>query len=614
VSIFNVNYTGSISSIGSVFPQLTFATYKLLWTGSDGYISTLDLATAGWGFVSNGLTAAPSFAPLVAGVTLHHALGSLDYESAGHIGFAQTTHDHTKSQITDLEVIASIATSSAIVRSNAAGKIDDSWLNNVAAQFGDVTTVLATVGIAALGISTYYPRMDHSHAAATYGTYKLLWADENGSIAQITLGTAGTVVTSNGPTSAPEFVASASGVTVHDLLANLSYASSGHTGFQATLTNPVTTDDTSTTDNEIVRIDGTDGVKTQGTPTTPPTIDDAGIITINNATDATTKDDGCLILQGGLGAEKSIVAGLRITAGLAISLPAWVTGKVYVANSDIVVNGTTVWLCAVNHTSGTFASDWIYNNYWIPLGDPPGSIKPWAGKFAPAGYLLLVYSSLLRSSYPNLFEASCPGLTCTITNASPAVITCAGHMMLTGECFSLETTSGLPSGLSTGTNYWAIYKSATEIWVADTYAHAVAGTKLNTSSPGDGVHTLRFSAGGIADATHFNIGGPEGAFISVAGTSAILTNANSVAFSRVRGYAQNDAFQGHKSKTYDNALGSAYSIVVGSGTSPSGGGQGYADLTLLSTGNPITDGTNGTPRTGTETNPANVAHTHIIKY
>jgi hypothetical protein len=135
VSIFNVNYTGSISSIGSVFPQLTFATYKLLWTGSDGYISTLDLATAGWGFVSNGLTAAPSFAPLVAGVTLHHALGSLDYESAGHIGFAQTTHDHTKSQITDLEVIASIATSSAIVRSNAAGKIDDSWLNNVAAQF-----------------------------------------------------------------------------------------------------------------------------------------------------------------------------------------------------------------------------------------------------------------------------------------------------------------------------------------------------------------------------------------------------------------------------------------------------------------------------------------------
>lgn len=43
-------------------------------------------------------------------------------------------------------------------------------------------------------------------------------------------------------------------------------------------------------------------------------IDSAGVVTIANTTDATTKDTGCLVVEGGIGVEKAIFAGGNITA------------------------------------------------------------------------------------------------------------------------------------------------------------------------------------------------------------------------------------------------------------------------------------------------------------
>lgn len=82
--------------------------------------------------------------------------------------------------------------------------------------------------------------------------------------------------------------------------------------------------------------------------------------------------------------------------------------------------------------------------------------------------------------------------TVTISNASPAVITDTGHGMSIAQVFNLTTTGGLPTGLSTGTNYFVSSAGyATNSYqVAPTVADAIAGTNsINTSSAGSGVHT-----------------------------------------------------------------------------------------------------------------------------
>ena len=111
---------------------------------------------------------------------------------------------------------------------------------------------------------------------------------------------------------------------------------------------------------------------------------------------------------------------------------------------------------------------------------------------------------------------------------------------------------------------------------------------------------------GSADGTHFNVPDMRGIFPRGAGTSGVLTNANSVAFAGILGTYQNDKMQGHKHKRKGNLVprGTASNIVEVNDTG------GYTQYTEV----PWTDGSNGTPRTGTETNPANLGLTYIIKY
>lgn len=69
------------------------------------------------------------------------------------------------------------------------------------------------------------------------------------------------------------------------------------------------------------------------------------------------------------------------------------------------------------------------------------------------------------------------------------------------------------------------------------------------------------------------------------------------------GTAQTDAFQGH----YHSGV----QVFVNTGL---GGGTGGVQTTTSNTGAPVTDGTNGTPRTAAETRPRNVALLACIKY
>lgn len=93
---------------------------------------------------------------------------------------------------------------------------------------------------------------------------------------------------------------------------------------------------------------------------------------------------------------------------------------------------------------------------------------------------------------------------CTISNASPAVITDVAHGLDAGSVVNFTTTGGLPTGLSTGTNYYVLSTGLTD----DTFQVAATpfGTAINTSSAGSGTHSYEPEAI-VSSGVVFNFGG-----------------------------------------------------------------------------------------------------------
>lgn len=56
----------------------------------------------------------------------------------------------------------------------------------------------------------------------------------------------------------------------------------------------------------------------------------------------------------------------RISAGVAISIPSWVTTKDYLID-DMIISGSVIYVCIVAHTSSTFATDLDVPN-WLSIG------------------------------------------------------------------------------------------------------------------------------------------------------------------------------------------------------------------------------------------------------
>ncbi len=81
--------------------------------------------------------------------------------------------------------------------------------------------------------------------------------------------------------------------------------------------------------------------------------------------------------------------------------------------------------------------------------------------------------------------------------------------VLTGTCVRLTTTTTLPAGLATATDYYVIKLSDTTFSLATTYANAVAGTAIDITSAGTGTHTVtwllpRYTNGAGLNAIFFN--------------------------------------------------------------------------------------------------------------
>lgn len=81
--------------------------------------------------------------------------------------------------------------------------------------------------------------------------------------------------------------------------------------------------------------------------------------------------------------------------------------------------------------------------------------------------------------------------------------------ILTGTRVRLTTTTTLPAGLATATDYYVIASSTTTFKLATSYANAVAGTAINITDAGTGTHTVtwllpRYTNGAGLNAIFFN--------------------------------------------------------------------------------------------------------------
>jgi microcystin-dependent protein len=245
------------------------------------------------------------------------------------------------------------------------------------------------------------------------------------------------------------------------------------------------------------------------------------------------------------------------------------------------------------------------------------TVKQWPSTVLPTGWLWCNGAAISRTTYSALYNAITLGKgNFTVTLGASAVVTLSTHGLITGDCVELTTTGALYTGLSVNTNYYVIYIDTNTFYLATSYANSLASTKITTSGTQSGVHSLSYCPYGISTSANFLLPDFRGVFPRGAGTNGVLTNANSVAFMGGLGAYQNDREQGHyhavrQGTTY---YGISTDRFTPSGSSPLVSLVSGASQTDVMAREIVTDGTNGTPRTGAETNPANLGINYVIKY
>lgn len=254
---------------------------------------------------------------------------------------------------------------------------------------------------------------------------------------------------------------------------------------------------------------------------------------------------------------------------------------------------------------------------------PAGTVLPYAGDTAPAGFLLCDGAAVSRTTYAALFAVvqsrfgagdgsttfNLPDLRGMFVRGATNVprknfvpddvfwangdyLAIPAHgLNRTGFPIRFDTSPGgvLPSPLVYGEIYYAIVLDADQIKVATSAANALAGTAIDLTSGGTG--TLILIPTPDTDASWRLAGAPGGASGDAVGT------------------VEDDAFQGH---WHDGGSGGGYGETpYSTSTSPvAGGGVG----SRVGGWNPHGTGRHGAPRAALETRPRNLALNWIVKY
>lgn len=257
-------------------------------------------------------------------------------------------------------------------------------------------------------------------------------------------------------------------------------------------------------------------------------------------------------------------------------------------------------------------------------GKTVGSIEISVSTTVPDGYLLCDGSPISRTLYPKLFAAigtahgvgdgattfNLPDYRYMVprgkggvadrnflpadvnTSAGLEQITITGHdYKRTGFRVRVSSTVALPGGLAANTDYYVIIVNANTIKLATTRANALAGSAIDLTSQGTGVHTISQAEG------------PDYSLRSAVNGGNAGDNVGSLEEDTVQGHGHNDS---SRWAFAPGGSGGNISLWPGAGFS-SGTSSGFNII------DPIATGAFGSPRTSKETRPSNALCNYIIK-
>lgn len=305
---------------------------------------------------------------------------------------------------------------------------------------------------------------------------------------------------------------------------------------------------------------------------------------------------------------------------VAITSPA--AGNVLVRNA-----GNTLWV------NSSLSSAGIASTSDVLSAVPSGIITPFAGRFAPTGYLLCNGQAVSRTTYPNLFNAVINNLgTVTVTIASPGVFTLAAHGLEIGDSVYLRTTGALPTGLAQNVRYYvATVPSANTFTLSSsltlTESGRTIGATIATSGTQSGTHTLFFAPYGIGDGTTtFNLPDLRGRvpvgelsadadFQAIGGINLSSTKTQSLSSSQMpahthtfAGSTSADGFHSHGLSNNANNMVSDANTGINWATQ-GGGSYGFKNSTILG------NGTHSHTYSGTtSSNGSGAAHNNLQPY
>jgi microcystin-dependent protein len=180
-----------------------------------------------------------------------------------------------------------------------------------------------------------------------------------------------------------------------------------------------------------------------------------------------------------------------------------------------------------------------------------------------------------------------------------------GYIKVNGTTAATISTAGIVSGgIPAGAVMPFAMNSAPSGWLAaDGTEYSKTGTYAALFAAIGTTHGETNGSGG-AGTSHFRVPDLRGIFVRGSGSQTI----SGITYDKTFAAKEGDAFQGHW-----HQLTNSTSVLRFAGGSALGGNPQCLTYNL-EVKDPTTDGTNGTPRTASETRPANIALLYCIKH
>ena len=183
--------------------------------------------------------------------------------------------------------------------------------------------------------------------------------------------------------------------------------------------------------------------------------------------------------------QPAVIGGTLIGCYATAALGGFSAGSINVFNGLLLDCKTDAFLCRQTIFQGTA------RGCQFGVTATTSSFRALQGRVEYCAFTGLTGASLWSRSADGGGVPAAFGSTCTISNASPAVVTDSSHGLYSGMRIRFSTTGTLPTGLNTTTTYYVKVVDSNTFQVATT----INGTSINTSSAGSGTHTIEIPPG-----------------------------------------------------------------------------------------------------------------------